>query len=125
MYCSGIQCTDAEIKSIHFEVKQKGQLFHMTPEGFCLGFFPNCYVSAHTLLKLVCVLGKLIYHSKLKTPQTSKVFSLKIASRYFSSTPEHCYISVYFLSVNRLYENIFIFGKSCNFFSKERNCLGS
>lgn len=94
MYCLGIQCTDAEIKSLHFEVKQKGQLLHMPPEGFSLGFFPNCYVSAYTLLKLVCVLGKLIYNLKFKTPKSSKVFSLKIASRYFSSTPEHCYISV-------------------------------
>lgn len=34
MYCLGFQCMDAEIKSIHFEVKQKGQLFHVTPEGF-------------------------------------------------------------------------------------------
>lgn len=39
MYCLGIQFTDAEIKSIHFEMKQKGQLFHLTPEGFCLCFF--------------------------------------------------------------------------------------
>lgn len=72
MYCSGIQCTDAEIKSLHFEVKQKGQLLHMTSGGFCLGFFPNCYVSAHTLLKLVCALGKLIYHFKLKTLKLPK-----------------------------------------------------
>lgn len=94
MYCLGIQCTDAEIKSLHFEVEQKGQLLHMTPEGFCLVFFPNCYVSAHTLLKLVCVLGRLICHFKLKIPKASKVFFVKLASRYFSSTPEHCYISV-------------------------------
>lgn len=48
MYCSEIQCMDAEIKSLHFDVKQKGQLLHMTPEGFCLGFFSQTVMFQHT-----------------------------------------------------------------------------
>lgn len=54
MCCLGIQCTDPEIKSIHFEEKQKGQLFHMTPEGF--GVFPKllCF-SVHLVKTCVCI----------------------------------------------------------------------
>lgn len=77
MYCVGTQCADAEIKSVTFEMKQSGQLLHMIP-GFVVCFFSqNCYVSTYTLLKLVYVLGKLMYHFEVKKPQTSECFCLK------------------------------------------------
>jgi len=55
MYCLGIQCTDAEIKSIHFEVKQKGQLFHTAPEGFCVFFQTVMFFSIHLVKTCVYV----------------------------------------------------------------------
>lgn len=54
MYCLGIQCTDAEIKSIHFEVKEKGQQFHMTQERFCCFSKPLCF-SIHLVKTFVCI----------------------------------------------------------------------
>lgn len=45
---------DAEIKFVHFEVKQKGQLFHMTPEGFCVFSKLLCF-SIHLVKTCVCI----------------------------------------------------------------------